>query len=98
MQNLHEKKKEATITTPPPPIVLNDREKLLQDLLLSLENQQVGEDGALISLPLFRVTGTSMDIENLVEKLEDNTEPLGGENSHEPAPGPLQTQWKTRLG
>ena len=39
-----------------------------------------------------------MDIENLVEKLEDNTEPLGGENSHEPAPGPLQTQWKTRLG
>merc|ERR1712110_227169 len=41
MQNLHEKKKEVT-TTQPPPIVLNDREKFLQDLLLSLENQQVG--------------------------------------------------------
>ena len=56
-----------------------------------------GEDG-LISLPLFRVTGTSMDIQNLFEKLKDNEEPLGGENSFQPKSRGFGTQWKTRIG
>ena len=57
-----------------------------------------GEMEALISLPLFRVTGTSMDIEQLYEKLQENDEPLGGANSYYQKPRGLGTQWKTRIG
>ena len=75
---------------------LNDNQAT-QQLVLDLESK-LDENGGQISLPLFRVSGTSMDIEKLFEKLQDNEKPLGGGNSYKPYPRPLNTQWKTRIG
>jgi len=75
---------------------LNDNQAT-QQLVLDLESK-LDENGGQISLPLFRVSGTSMDIEKLFEKLKDNEKPWGGGNSYEPYPRPLNTQWKTRIG
>ena len=74
-----------------------DNNQATQQLVLDLENQ-IDENGGQISLPLFRVSGTSLDIEKLFEKLKENEKPLGGGNSYEPYPRPLNTQWKTRIG
>ena len=94
MKQWTEKKEELSSIRPK--FDLSNREET-QQLLIDLENQ-MDENGGQISLPLFRVSGTSLDIEKLFEKLKDNDKPLGGENSYQPNPRPLSTQWKTRIG
>ena len=93
MKQWQEKKELPSIS---PKFALNDKQAT-QQLMIDLESQ-IDENGGQISLPLFRVSGTSMDIEKLFEKLKDNEKPLGGGNSYEPYPRPLNTQWKTRIG
>ena len=95
MKQWQEKKEEIPIIKPV--IVTKNKDADRMKLMMELENQ-LDENGGLISLPLFRVSGTSMDIEKLFEKLKENDKPLGGENSYMPNPGPLSTQWKTRIG
>ena len=69
-----------------------------EGVIVDLEQRSGDDDGGLISLPLFRVTGTSMDIQKLFEKLKEHDEPLGGENSFQPKSRGFGTQWKTRIG
>ena len=69
-----------------------------EGMIMDIEQRSGEEDDGLISLPLFRVTGTSMDIQKLFEKLKDNEEPLGGQNSFQPKSRAFGTQWKTRIG
>ena len=91
-----QEKKEEFPTIKPIEITNNSNDDGMK-LMMNLENQ-FDENGKLISLPLFRVSGTSMDIEKLFEELKENEEPLGGGNLFLPNPRPLSTQWKTRIG
>ena len=52
----------------------------------------------LISLPSFKITGTSMDIKQLYGQLQENDQHLRGKNSNRLKTRNLQTQWKTRIG
>ena len=55
--------------------------------------------GGLISVPLFRITGTSMDIAKLYKQLHQNDPTkMGGKNSHRLKPTSFQGQWKVRIG
>ena len=94
MKQWNEKKEELPLLGPK--FDMSDK-KETQQLLIDLENQ-MDENGEQISVPLFRVSGTSLDIEKMLEKLNNNDKTLGGETSYQPKSRPLSTQWKTRIG
>ena len=94
MKQWNEKKEALPLLSPK--FDMSDK-KETQQLLIDLENQ-MDENGEQISVPLFRVSGTSLDIEKMLEKLSNNDKTLGGENSYQPKSRPLSTQWKTRIG
>ena len=94
------KELQSPIIPPPmvPPLELQNTEDMNENMIMNLENRSGEDSDGLISLPLFRVTGTSMDIEKLVEKLQKNKQPLGGDVSYQQRPRAFGTQWKTRIG
>ena len=84
-------------------IELEHRHRPYEGMNMDLEQRGGGgnemqEMDTLISLPLFRVTGTTMDIEKLYEKLQGNDQPLREVNSFEQKPRDFGAHWKTRIG
>ena len=72
-------------------------EDLNEGMIMDIKRKLGKEVAGLISLPLFRVTGTPMDIEQLYEQLQENNQALGGKVTHQPKPS-FETQWKIRMG
>ena len=69
-----------------------------EELIINSEEKNRSEMDAFVPLPLFRATGTSMEIENLYKKLHENDQRLRGGNSYHQKPSTFETQWKTRIG
>ena len=80
------------------PLKIEDVEPSYEGILKNVEEPNRNEMDALISLPLFRVSGTTMDIEKLYETLQENDKPFAGESSYQQKPRAFNTQWKTRIG
>ena len=68
-------------------------------MVMNLEQGSGDEMDALISLPLFRVSGTSMDMKKLYDKLhEKNNVVLKRGGSYLAKSKGFGAQWKTRVG
>ena len=73
-------------------------EDLNEGFMRGIKQRLRNEIEGLISFPLFRITGTSMDIDKLYKQLQQNDQPMEGKKSHRPKPTSFQGQWKTRIG
>ena len=72
---------------------------------MNLEQGNGDETDPLISLPLFRVSGTSMDMKRLYDKHVEKKWDVDGKNpgtlkrlSYRPKSANFGAQWKTRVG
>ena len=67
-------------------------------MIMNLVQGNGDETDPLISLPLFRVSGTSMDMKRLYDKLDGKNPGTLKRLSYRPKSTSFGAQWKTRVG